>query len=397
MRNSRFNLEFAAATVSLLMAFAASATPIPLYDLYRRTEGLTYGDLSLTAVVYFVGAVTALLIFGRISNHLGRKPVTFMVFALSAAASVILLDVGSARPLIFGRLLLGLACGLASSAIAAYVVESAPEALRWLAAVILANAPMVGLTLGALVSGALVEYAPYPRVLCYAVILCGLAACGVLVALCKETVARTPGLVASFRPLFALPHADRRTYPVAACTFVATWALGGFYQAFGPSIAASQFGEQNAFTGALVFSSYLLPSALGGPLTARFAPSLVQRVGMAAYTLAVAGLLVSIRASALSMFLLMGALAGMFQGAVLTGSIRTLLEGVTPQGRAGILSLIYATSYAGAAIPSFLAGQLSHFMSLLQIAICYGVLAALACLVTLLFARTPMPQAKRAA
>lgn len=323
MRNSRFNLEFAAATVSLLMAFAASATPIPLYDLYRRTEGLTYGDLSLTAVVYFVGAVTALLIFGRISNHLGRKPVTFMVFALSAAASVILLDVGSARPLIFGRLLLGLACGLASSAIAAYVVESAPEALRWLAAVILANAPMVGLTLGALVSGALVEYAPYPRVLCYAVILCGLAACGVLVALCKETVARTPGLVASFRPLFALPHADRRTYPVAACTFVATWALG--------------------------------------------------------------------------MFLLMGALAGMFQGAVLTGSIRTLLEGVTPQGRAGILSLIYATSYAGAAIPSFLAGRLSHFMSLLQIAICYGVLAALACLVTLLFARTPMPQAKRAA
>ena len=107
-------MGFFASTFSFLMVFAASATPIPLYDIYRQEDGLTYNDLALTAVVYFVGAITALLIFGRISNHMGRKPVAFLIFVLTAIATIILIDVNSATPLIIGRLLLGLACGLAS-------------------------------------------------------------------------------------------------------------------------------------------------------------------------------------------------------------------------------------------------------------------------------------------
>nr|WP_320114693.1 hypothetical protein [uncultured Desulfuromonas sp.] len=70
-----------AASLSFMAIFAASATPIPLYEIYRRADGLSYSDLSLTAVVYFIGAVTALLVFGRISDHLGRKVVTLITFA----------------------------------------------------------------------------------------------------------------------------------------------------------------------------------------------------------------------------------------------------------------------------------------------------------------------------
>lgn len=393
MTTSRKNIGFAAATISMLMVFAASATPIPLYDIYRRADGLTYGDLALTAVVYFIGAITALLVFGRISDHLGRKPVVFLTFGLAAVASVILLDVDSAWPLIAGRLLLGLACGLASSAVASFVVDSATGLPHWVPAVVVANSPMTGLTIGALVSGTLVEYGPYPRVACYVVILAVLAACAVLIALSRETVTPRPGLRASLRPAFSMPQTDRRLYPVAACTFVATWALGGFFQAFGPSIAADQLGSGSSLTAAFVFSAYLLPCAIGGPLTARLSPARAQRMGMVAFTLAVAGLLAALRASNISAFLLMSAAAGISQGAVVTGSIRSLLADVSARDRAGVLSLIYATSYAGAAIPSFIAGQLSQFMDLFQIAVCYGVLAAVSCIVILLFARDPRPQA----
>lgn len=386
------SIGFLAATASMLMAFAASATPIPLYDIYRRADGLTYSDLSLTAVVYFIGAITALLVFGRISNHLGRKPVVFLAFGLAAVASVVLLDVTSAWPLIVARLLLGLACGLASSSIASYVVDNAPTSRPWLGAVVVANAPMVGLTFGALASGALVEYAPYPRTLCYAVVLAGLAACAALVALGRETVKRTPGLFASLRPAFSLPYTDRRLYPVAACTFVATWALGGFYQAYGTSISASQLGTQSTLLAAVVFSSYLLPCAIGGPLSARLSPARAQRLGMVVFTLAVFGSLAALKTSLTGPFLLSCVIAGAAQGVVVTGSIRSLLEGVSRQERAGVLSIIYATSYAGAAVPSFIAGRLSHFMDLFQIATCYGFLAAAACIVILLFARDPVRQ-----
>ncbi len=385
-------MGFWAATVAMLVAFAASATPIPLYDVYRRTEGLTYSDLSLTAVVYFVGAITALLVFGRVSNHLGRKPVTFLAFGLAAAASLILLNVSSALPLIAGRLLLGLACGLASSAIASFVVDSASTGLpQWLPAVVVGNSPMVGLTIGALTSGTLVEYAPYPRALCYWVVLAGLLVSTGLVALSRETVKRGPGLLSSLRPSFSLPHSDRRLYPVAACAFVATWALGGFYQAYGTSVAVTQLGSTSTLVAAIVFSSFLLPCAIGGPLTSRMSPARAQRMGMVVFTLAVLGSLAALRVSATTAFLLCSAMAGAGQGAVVTGSIRSLLAGVSSQDRAGVLSLIYATSYTGAAVPSLIAGQLSHFLTLFQLATCYGGLAVITCIIILIFARDPRP------
>jgi len=100
-------LGFISSSLSFIVLFAASASPIQLYDLYRRADGLSYSDLSLTAVVYFIGAITALLFMGRISNHLGRKPITLTSYLLTALACLILMKVDSATPLIVGRLLLG--------------------------------------------------------------------------------------------------------------------------------------------------------------------------------------------------------------------------------------------------------------------------------------------------
>lgn len=383
-------IGFVAATASMLMMFAASATPIPLYDIYRKANGLTYGDLSLTAVVYFIGAITALLILGRISNHLGRKPAVFLAYGFAVAATLILLDVKSGLPLVLGRFFLGLACGLASSSIASFVVDNTqPTFPKWLPAVVVANSPMVGLTLGAVISGTLVEIAPYPRVLCYIVVLVGLMVCAVCVALSKETVSQTPGVLGSLRPSFSLPASSRRLYPVAACVFVATWALGGFYQAYGTSITSSQLGTQSTLVAAIVFSSYLLPCAIGGPISARLAPASAQRIGMVLFTLAVLGSLIALHYSMTLAFLLASAIAGAAQGAAVTGSIRSLLENVSAKDRAGVLSLIYATSYAGAAVPSFIAGQLSKFMGLFQLAACYGVLAVLSSVLVLFFASNP--------
>jgi len=389
MQQAKNNLGFVTASLSFLMVFAASATPIPLYDIYLHADGLSYSDLSLTAVVYFLGAVTALLIFGRISNHLGRKPVAFLTFGLATAATVILLNVNSAAPLILGRFLLGLSSGLASSAIASYVVDSASSLPRWMPAAVVSNSPMVGLTIGALVSGALVEFGPYPRILPYVVVLLGFALCTILMLLSRETVTRAPGLLASLRPSFSVPRAERRIFPIAASAFVATWAVGGFYQAFGPSIAVDQLGSSSAFMAAVVFSSYLLPNAIGGPLSARWAPADAQRIGIVVYTVAVMGILFSLKHSMMTAFLASSVLAGTAQGAVLTGSIRSLLKDVTPQERAGVLSLIYATSYTGAAVPSLIAGQLSHYTNFFHIAVFYATLAVLACIIILLFARSP--------
>ena len=141
---------FAGAACSLVAVFAASASPIPLYELYRRTDGLSHADLSLTAVSYFVAVMAALVVLGRLSNHVGRRPVAFAAPAVTAAGTLLLTEVHSVAPLVAGRMLQGIGCGLASSALAAFIVDSAPASPSWLASAVTTGSPMVGLTVGAL-------------------------------------------------------------------------------------------------------------------------------------------------------------------------------------------------------------------------------------------------------
>src|SRR4051812_2130110 len=107
-------IGFAGAACSLVAVFAASASPIPLYELYRRTDGLSHADLSLTAVVYFVSVMAALVVLGRLSNHVGRRPVA-LAAQVTAVGTLVLTQVHSVGPLVAGRMLQGIGCGLASS------------------------------------------------------------------------------------------------------------------------------------------------------------------------------------------------------------------------------------------------------------------------------------------
>jgi predicted MFS family arabinose efflux permease len=218
-----------------------------------------------------------------------------------------------------------------------------------------------------------------------------LCLCAGLLTLASETVVRRPGAMASLKPQILLPEQARKLFPVAASTFVATWAWGGFYQAFGPLMATDLLGSTNALVAALVFASVFGPSAIGGALGGRLAPASAQRFGMLAFLLAVGAVLLFLKTKMVIPFLIASACAGAAQGATLTGSIRALLAGGAPSERAGIFSVIYATCYAGAAFPALFAGQLSRSLNLFQIATGYGMLAALGCAITVIAARNPEP------
>ena len=274
-----------AASLALVATFAASASPIPLYNTYRAENGVTNADLSLTAVAYFVGTIAALLCLGRLANHLGRRPASVARLLLVAGCGV-LTNVTGIVPIVVGRALMGLGAGLASSALTSYIVDAAPPEPRWLASVITSQAPMLGLTLGALASGALVQYGPAPRVVVYVVMVAALAACVVLLLAAPETGDRRPGAWASLRPQVHLPANARPLVPVAGAIFVGTWAMGAFYQAFSPSIVADQLHTRNAVVVALVFAAYMAPSVVGAPIGGRFSVPTAQRLGMAIYLVA---------------------------------------------------------------------------------------------------------------
>ncbi|MDW6001831.1 MFS transporter [Vibrio mangrovi] len=396
MKSTRDIVSFLGSSLSLVIIFTASATPIPLYGTYRSVDGLTYGDLSLSAVVYFAGALISLLLFGRLSNFWGRKMVSMLSLLIAAIGCITLIFVHDPMPLLTGRFMQGLSCGLASTAIAAWIVDSSSGVAKWLAPAVISCGPMTGLTFGGIGSGTLVEYGPYPRILPYIAVLALLVICILIITKGRETMTRQPGVLKSILPRLALPPSARQAYPAAACTFVCTWAVGGFFQAFGPAMAHEQLHSSSAVAAALVFASIMAPSVLGASIASRFRPVQAQIFGMLMFTASLGGLLLSLKFGVLVIFLITSALAGLAQGIVLTGSIQSMVSDLAPEERANVLSVVYATSYTGAAIPTLIAGQLSQVFSLLQVACAYGILAAVGCLFVLISVRLRIQSQNRA-
>ncbi|MGD9990341.1 MFS transporter [Pseudonocardia sp.] len=382
-------LAFVSAVLALIAAFAAVGSTVPLFNVYRAEDGFTNAGIALPVVVYSLATIGTLLIMGRLSGHVGRRPTALAGLGLLVLGCLVLLNVHHIGVLVAGRLLMGLGAGLGSASLTAYVVDAAPPRPAWLASVASSQTVMFGLALGAVASGALVQFGPWPRQLVY------LAAAGLLllsaglIVLSPETVTRTPGALRSLRPTVRVPARVRPLVPVVAAVLLATWATGAFYQAFVPALVEEQLRTGSPLVLGLVFAAYMVPSALGAPLGGRFAPAAAQRVGMTAFLAGWAGVVTAIGTGALPLFVAATIVAGAGQGIAISAATRGLLYGSTVADRAPIFAVIYLLSYSGATVPGLISGELSTIVSTPHIAVGYLALALVATLFTVVAARNP--------
>jgi MFS family permease len=371
---------------SLVAAFAAVGSTIPLFNIYRAEDGFTNVGISITVAAYSAATLATLLVFGRVSNHLGRRPTSMASLGLLLMGCLLLLYVHDLGILIAGRLVMGLGAGLASSSLTSYIVDAAPTKPAWLASVASSQTVMLGLAVGAVGSGALVQFGPWPRELSYLAAAGFLLLSAALVAVSPETATLTPGAWRSLRPQVRVPGRVKQLIPVATAVFLATWATGAFYQAFVPGLVQDQLRTRSPLILGLVFAAYMGPSALGAPLGGRFTSAAGQRLGMVIFLAGWIGIIAAITTATLALFIVATIVAGAGQGIAISAATRGLLSRSTPIDRAPIFSVIYLLSYSGAAIPALVAGQLSGTFSLPEIELGYGALALIATLLTLVAA-----------
>jgi MFS family permease len=388
-RDRTLKLAFVSAAISLVAAFAAVGSTIPLFNIYRAEDGFTNADISMTVVAYSAATLITLLVLGRLSSHLGRRPTSIASLVLLVLGCALLLSVHDIGILIAGRVLMGLGAGLASSGLTAYIVDAAPARPAWLASVASTQSVMLGLAVGAVASGALVQFGPWPRDLIFVVVIVLLLFSVALIAISPETVAPTRGTWGSLRPSIRVPARVKHLLAVAAAVFLATWATGAFYQAFVPALVEDQLHTKSPIVLGLVFAAYMAPSALGAPFGGRFAPARAQRIGMTGFLAGWIGIITAITTSALPLFIVATIVAGIGQGIAISSTTRSLLYGSTLADRAPIFAVVYLLSYNGATIPSLISGQLSNTFSLPQIVLGYGALALIATVFTVIAARNP--------
>src|SRR5882757_11156786 len=90
--------------VSLL---AASSAPTPLYAVYQQKWGCSPITTTVVFGVYAIAVLAALLVFGKLSDHVGRRPVLLAALAGQAAATLVFASAGSVSALMAGRVVQG--------------------------------------------------------------------------------------------------------------------------------------------------------------------------------------------------------------------------------------------------------------------------------------------------
>ncbi len=373
---------------ALVVIGAAAGSPAPLYGLYQQRFGITDADLTASLAIYIVPAALALLMFGHLSNHIGRRAVSLASMTFGAAGLLVLAGLHGLTLLLLGRALQGFATGLAMSAVAAYVVDLDPPrhpgGHGQIATAVTSGGPVGGLAIGAVISGAIVQYGTDPRHLTYYIFAAALAVCAAGIFLSPETSPRRPGALASLAPAVRIPATVRTLFIGASAIFIACWALAGFYQALAPSLSAAELGHTGSLFAGFAVASLVAPSALGGPLAARLRPRTAMAIGSVILSLAVVGVLISVGESSTPGFFAASIVAGLGFGSAFHGGMRTLMGGLAPGHRAGLLSGIYLFSYLGAAIPAFVAGELISTWGLSTVTRAYGGLVIFLALAAIL-------------
>ncbi|MEU8298085.1 MFS transporter [Micromonospora sp. NPDC048909] len=339
---------------SLLVSFlASSAAPTPLYGTYQTNWHFSPITTTVVFAIYAVAVLATLLTFGKLSDHVGRRPVLFVAIAVQMISLVIFIFANGVPTLLAARIVQGLAAGAATGAIGAAMLDI-NRARGTLANSI---APGIGTGGGALLSALLVQFLPAPTRLVYVVLLVILLIQCVGVALMPETISPTKGALQSLRPDVKLPRNVRGPILVVAPVLFAAWSLAGFFGSLGPALVRAIGPTSIVFGGVALFVLAGISSIT--VLVMRNAPArTLMLTGIAALIVGMVVTMVSINTDSVGLFFLGVAISGIGFGGGFQGSLKTVMPLVEAHERASVFSLLYIVCYAGLGLPAVVAGFL---------------------------------------
>jgi len=348
-------VAYALSAATICFALFASATPSPLYSTYSRLWGFSPVVITLVFGTYSLGVLAALLLAGRASDEAGRRTVLIPALAALLATSVIYMLAESVIWLFAARAVQGLATGLvlgtASAGLLDFHPRQDPEGVGLTNGVVSA----AGLGLGALVSSALVQLLPAPRVLPYVVVFVLFAVALVGVLLMPEPVeSRSRLRLTPQRP--HVPDSARQPFLIAALAVISTYSIGGLFFALGPQLGAEVFHTGNHLVTGI--SLFLLAGV--GSLAQLAYGRRAAWVGVTAGSVALAagvGLIALSASQDSAAPLLIGSvIAGAGFGLAFLGALRNLSAAIPADHRASVMSAFFVVAYASLSIPAVLAG-----------------------------------------
>ena len=396
----RRGFSFFVAAFCLITCFVTAATAIPMMAYWVSELQLSSSEVAMSVVSYFAGCVLTLILFARLSNFLGRKPVVIAALGFGAIACYLFSVGQSASDLYIGRFLQGLSCGLATSACMSWVVDTAPPARAWLGTAMTSAGPNIGLSLGTLLTGLIIEYNILNPTLLFDACVALLVFCIVLSVLGTETMRLgTESIGQVLIPKIAIPTRLRRLFILSITAFIGTWGVSSFFQGFSAHFAEIVFGASSVLLAALTYLLLIIPTAISGLVCGRFNPSRTLLVMITLFLIGAGGVFVCLNLQLPQLFMIFVALCGVAIGGSCCSGLKLLLLDATLKERAGLISALYLGAYIGSGIPNFVIGQFGRDLPMSTISGGFGlwitVTWSLIILISLLIRKNPSESEKK--
>jgi MFS family permease len=368
--------------------------PSPLYPFYVESLGLTPFLVTVVFAAYAVGTLAALLLFGGLSDRVGRRPVLALAVAVAVASTLAFLLWQTLPGLLLGRVLSGFSVGLTTGTATAALAELHPD--RRAATTVATVANMGGLGLGPVFAGVLAAHVPGPTTTPYLVFLVLLVPALALVAVPESGPGRAAGVTEALRAVrpqrIAVPEGAGARFAAAALAGFTAFALLGLFPSLTSSFLRSVLGDPSPQTVGLAVS-VVFAAAVAAQLTAqRMNPDRAAMLGVGLLPVGAVLLVLALAAGSLALFLAAAVIGGTGIGFAFQSAVARVAALATPAERGAVTSAFFVVTYLGITVPVVGVGELATVATLTAAASALAVLVAAlaaACVVLTLRLRRP--------
>lgn len=378
------------AAYAFAVTMVGTTLPTPLYSLYRVKFGFSVLMITVIFATYAVGVIAALVLVGRLSDEIGRRPVLLAGIAVSALSAIAFLLADGLVPLLVGRAISGVSAGIFTGTATATLVDLAPEGRPERGTLVATLVNMGGLGCGPLLAGLLAQFAGSPLRLPFWVDLALLAPAALGVLGMPEPVKlsahprlrpQKPSVPAEVRPIFIR----------AALAGFAGFAVTGLFTAVSPAFLGETLHvTSHAVVGLVVFGVFAA-SAAGQLMEGMVAERVALPAGCAVLIAGMGVLAIGLAISSLALLVLGGLIAGVGQGLSFRAGLSAVNAGSPPDQRAEVASSFFVVAYVALSVPVIGVGVLAQAAGLRSAGLVFAaVVAALAALaLVLLLPRRP--------
>jgi MFS family permease len=352
----RLGTPFFRVAFAMIVGGMSTALISPLYPIYQEQWRLPVSQISLIYVIYMLGSLTGLLLFGRLSDLLGFRRVMrygVILMLLSTLLTLLAWDVPS---LATGRYLVGIAASMLTISGTVGLMQLSPAEARARVSMLTSVLIAFGFGLGPLLGGIVGQWLPQPLLLAYvpSLLLGALALAGLhgLPPAADGKPVTLRQCLHNCLPRLTRPEARDRGVFVLACGFpLLAFGVFGLYASLAPLFLERMVSWHGPIVGGAAITAILFTSAGLQVLCSRLQLFVAGAAGMLAMASSNGLMIFNFSQGSTVLFATGVLLTALGHGlSMMTGS-KIVSRIAQPHNRSGLVATYWVAGYVGAIVP----------------------------------------------